>query len=164
MGHLQQEMTDCSGHEILLYLSSDVQGAESSTHVTNRSEKKMKWGRFPTWSFSPLKKLTSGALQKTEEGSPGRGSNVGIFGGSAEACPCREEASSAGDPKSSTGQPDSGAEEREVWPLPYGRPRGGGPGLLGDLETSGWFRNTPPGIGPTGEPDCFPVHTEKKLP
>lgn len=37
-------------------------GAESSTHVTNRSEKGMKCEtlHFPTWSFSPLKKLTSG--------------------------------------------------------------------------------------------------------
>ena len=66
---------------------------------------------------------------------------LGIFEGSAEACPMppRKDVPSAGDPKSSTGQPDSGAEEREVWPLPYGRRSGEkeGPGLLGCLEALG---------------------------
>lgn len=66
--------------------------------------------------------------------SPAERATLGIFEGSAEACPLppRKDVPSAGDPKSSTGQPDSGAEEREVWPLPYGRRPGDkeGPRLL----------------------------------
>lgn len=138
MGHLQQEMTDCSGHEILLY----------SIKVTFRCRKlhtcdKQKWERNEMWDVAfphVVLKTDLRRCRKRRKEAQAERAALGIFEGSAEACPLppRKDVPSAGDPKSSTGQPDSGAEEREVWPLPYGRrPGEEGPGLLGDLETSG---------------------------
>lgn len=165
MGHLQQEMIDCSGHEILFY----------SIKVTFRCRKlhtcdKQKWERnemwdtidLPMWSFSPLEKLTSGVAEAQQ-----REQHWGSLRVRPRPAPCRRGRTSQAlvtrrAPRDSRTQAQKSARSGLC-------PTAGAPGIrrarvswgLGSVGTLDSF-GSPPGIGPTGEPGCFPVQTERK--
>lgn len=102
----------------------------------------MRHHRFPHVVLQPPGKTDLRRRRKPRKKAQAERATLGIFKVSAEICPLppRKDVPSAGDPKSSTGQPDLGL------------------GNVGALDSFG----SSPGIGPTGEIGCFPVQAERK--
>lgn len=108
------------------------------TNTDVRVERNVRLHQFPHVVLQPPGKTDLGHRQKSRGIF---GGTLGTFAGPAKAAPRppKRDAPIPGDPKGSTRQPDSGAEEREVWLLPHVRRPGEGesPGLLRGLERTG---------------------------